>query len=75
MWSSPSESGGIWEVFQLTLQEHISECIVEKIVFVSVLQTQEPIVEIGMLLLGADSAAHWSQTVNFPRQQTVETSS
>ena len=62
-------------MFQLTLQEHISECIVEKIVFVSVLQTQEPIVEIVMLLSGADSAAHWSQIVNFPGQQTVETNS
>ena len=28
MWTSPPESGGIWEVFQLTLQERISECIV-----------------------------------------------
>ena len=75
-WTCPfPESGGIWEVIQLTLKERISERIVEKIVVVSVPQIQEQIVEIVKKLSGADSAAHWGQIVEFPLQQTMETNS
>ena len=50
------ESGCIWEVFHLILQERISERI----------KIQEQIVEI-VIFSGADSAAHWGQIVDFPK--------
>ena len=53
-------------MFQLTLQERISERIVVQIVVVSVPQFQEQIVEIVIILSGAVSAAHWAQIVDFP---------
>ena len=59
-------------MFQLTLQERISEVIVVYFVVVLVFQIQEQIVEIVLLLSGTDSAAHWGQIVDFPVPQVVE---